>query len=59
MTKIRHQLTLDEECTTILKNVDNKSGFTEEAIKYYSKKELHEKVQPEIPRAKILEIRKR
>ena len=59
MVKIRHQLTLDEESTSILKHTDNKSEFTENAIKFYSKKELYVKEENQIPKAKILEIRKK
>ena len=58
MVKIRHQLTLDEESTSILKHTDNKSEFAENAIKFYSKKELYVK-EPTISKAKILEIRKK
>ena len=59
MVKIRHQLTLDEESTSILKHTDNKSEFAENAIKFYSKKELYVKEESTIPKAKILEIRKK
>lgn len=51
MGKLRHQLTLDKEATEILNNVDNKSGFAEEAIKFYSQKELHlSKISQEVPK---------
>ena len=59
LVKIRHQLTLDEESTSILKHTDNKSEFTENAIKFYSKKELYVKEETKTNRATILEIRKK
>jgi hypothetical protein len=55
--KLRHNFTLDSDTTDILKQVDNKSEFVEDAVKAFSKKELYPRNEiKEIPKLKNVRI---